>query len=286
MDDMTGFLLGQSDEWEVLSLPAIADHDEVIPIAADRTYSRKAGEVLSPEREPRYVLDALKLQYGSDVFSAQYQQSPVPPGGAMVKRHWIRRYSELPPSTGRLITMQSWDTASKGGPDNDWSVCTTWVVCRNKSWYLVDVWRKRVDYPSLKASVQELAKKWSAQRVLVEDTSTGTPLVQELRNRVSGIITVKPEGDKVSRMAVASAKFEAGQVFLPERAPWLPDLETELFAFPGSKHDDQCDSISQALLDKNISFMSWLTPEDWQRILARASIPSPSMMRRRLVPYY
>ncbi len=28
----------------------------------------------------------------------------------------------------------------------------------------------------------------------------------------------KPGGDKVSRMAVASAKFEVGQVFLPERA--------------------------------------------------------------------
>jgi hypothetical protein len=26
--------------------------------------------------------------------------------------------------------------------------------------------------------------------------------------------------------AVASAKFEAGQVLLPELAPWLPDLET------------------------------------------------------------
>jgi hypothetical protein len=86
-------------------------------------------------------------------------------------------------------------------------------------------------------------------------------------------------------MAVASAKFEAGQVFLPERAPWLPDLEAELFAFPGSRHDDQCDSISQALLDNNISFMSWLTPEDWQRLIAQASIPSPSMMRSRLVSY-
>ena len=285
MDDMTGFLLGQSDEWEVLSLPAIADHDEVIPISADGTYSRKAGEVLSPEREPRYVLDALKLQYGSDVFSAQYQQSPVPPGGAMVKRHWIKRYSQLPPSSGRLITMQSWDTASKGGPDNDWSVCSTWIVCRNKSWYLVDVWRKRVDYPSLKAGVQELAKKWNAKRVLVEDTGAGTSLVQELRTRVSGIIAVKPEGDKVSRMAVAYAKFEAGQVFLPERAPWLPDFEAELFSFPGSRHDDQCDSISQALLNTNFSFMSWLTPEEWHQLIDRLSVRSPSM-RPPLVPYY
>jgi predicted phage terminase large subunit-like protein len=218
-------------------------------------------------------LDALKLQIGSDAFSAQYQQAPAPPGGAMVKRNWIVRYKELPPVSDHLMTLQSWDTASKGGPDNDWSVCTTWIVTRKKHWYLIDVWRQRVDYPALKANVQTLAKRWNARRVLVEDAGAGTSLVQELRGWVSGIVAVKPEGDKASRMAVASAKFEAAQVLLPERAPWLADLEAELFVFPGSRHDDQCDSISQALLDKNNSWMTWLSPEGWDVLLARSRIP-------------
>ncbi|MGC2223578.1 MAG: phage terminase large subunit, partial [Methylocella sp.] len=122
---------------------------------------------------------------------------------------------------------------------------------------------------------QASAKRWDARRVLVEDAGAGTSLVQELRGWVSGIVAVKPEGDKASRMAVASAKFEAGQVLLPEWASWLPDLEAELFVFPGSQHDDQCDSISQALLDKNNSWMTWLSPEDWERIIARSRIPGP-----------
>jgi predicted phage terminase large subunit-like protein len=191
----------------------------------------------------------------------------------MVKRHWIVRYKELPPVLDRLMTLQSWDTASKGGPENDWSVCTTWIVTRKKLWYLVDVWRQRVDYPALKQNVQILSKKWSARRVLVEDTGAGTSIVQELKGRVSGIIAVRADGDKPSRMAVASAKFEAGQVLLPERAPWLADLEAELFVFPGSRHDDQCDSISQALLDKNNSFMTCLSPEDWEALLTKARTP-------------
>jgi predicted phage terminase large subunit-like protein len=218
---------------------------------------------------------------GSDAFSAQYQQMPVPPGGAMIKRHWIVRYKELPPASERILVMQSWDTANKGGPQNDWSVCTTWVVARKNRWYLVDVWRGRVDYPALKSAVETQAKLWKAQRVVVEDAGAGTMLVQELRSRVTGIIGIKPEGDKASRMAVASAKFEAGQAVLPERAPWLADLEAELFAFPGGKHDDQCDSISQALLDNNISWMQMLTPEDWQEILAKARIPTRYSIRRR-----
>jgi predicted phage terminase large subunit-like protein len=280
VDDLTGFLLEQSDEWEVLSLPAIAYNDEVVPTWAGRTCHRKAGEALSPEREPFYVLEALKQQIGSDAFSAQYQQQPAPPGGAMVKRDWVKRYSELPPASERLFTLQSWDTASKGGPNNDWSVCTTWIVCRTRRWFLIDVWRQRVDYPTLKTSVRSLAARWNARRILVEDTGAGTSLVQELRTEVSGIIPVKPEGDKASRMAVASAKIEAGQVLLPERAPWLPDLEAELFVFPGSRHDDQCDSISQALLDQNNSFMMWLSPEDWDHAIARARVPSSRALRR------
>jgi predicted phage terminase large subunit-like protein len=214
-------------------------------------------------------LEGLKRQIGSDAFSAQYQQAPTPPGGAMVKRHWFKRYEQLPPHSERFLTLQSWDTASKGGPDNDWSVCTTWMVTRKRHWYLLDLWRKRVDYPALKAAVHALARQWKTQRVLVEDAAAGTALVQELKMEISGIIAVKPSGDKASRMAVASAKFEAGQVWLPERAAWLPDLEAELFAFPGSRHDDQCDSISQALFDANMTFPMVIPPE----LLAWAAVP-------------
>src|SRR5271157_3566847 len=152
IDDLTGFLLAPSDEWDVLSLPAIAYFEEIIPLGNGCTHRREFGEALSPEREPLHVLEALKLQIGSDAFSAQYQQEPTPPGGAMVKSHWIKRYQEFPPTSEQYLTLQSWDTASKGGPDNDWSVCTTWIVTRDKRWYLIDVWRRRVDYPALKAA--------------------------------------------------------------------------------------------------------------------------------------
>jgi predicted phage terminase large subunit-like protein len=280
MDDLTGFLTETSDEWELLSLPAIAPLDECVPIWNGQVHQRKAGEALSPEREPIEVLNALQLQLGSDAFSAQYQQMPTPPGGAMVKRHWIQRYSELPPTSERLVVLQSWDTASKGGPENDWSVCTTWILASKRRYFLVDVWRGKVDYPTLKTKVRELADTWKARRVLVEDAGAGMMLVQELAGMVSGIVAVRPEGDKATRMAAASAKFESGQALLPERAAWLPELEAELFVFPSGRHDDQCDSISQALLDDNLGAFAWLTPADWQNVLAQASIPTKWGRRR------
>ena len=251
MDDLTGFVTSQSDEWEVLNLAAIAEVDEVIPISDTDVHQRRVGEALSPVREPLSVLENMKLQLGSDAFSAQYQQMPVPPGGAIIKRHWIKRYAELPLQRECSLILQSWDTASKGGPENDFSVCTTWFISHSGRWYLIDVWRKRVDYPELKAAVRSLSSEHAANRVLVEDTGAGTSLVQKLLGEVDGILAVKPDCDKTIRMSVVSAKFESGRVFLPERASWLADFEAELFAFPGSRHDDQCDSVSQALRDDN-----------------------------------
>jgi predicted phage terminase large subunit-like protein len=272
-DDLTGFVLGQSpDEWTVLSLPAIAETDESIALTFGRVHHRHAGDVLSPVREPLQVLEQLRRQLGSDLFSAQYQQAPVPLCGLMIKRHWPRPYRELPPASAGRFILQSWDTAAKGGPDNDWSACTTWLVTNDCQFYLLDVWRGRVDYPTLKAKVQELAKQWDAHQVLVEEAGTALGLLQELRYQVRGITGVKPERDKVTRMAIACGPFEAGQVHFPERAAWLVELEAELFSFPDSRYNDQVDSISQAINHTRSSGV-------WRLRRFLAALPDPTINR-------
>ncbi len=257
MDDLTGFVLAQSDDWVHLNLPAIAEYDEAIPIGNGVTHYRRAGEPLAPEREPLPILEQIRAILGSDLFSAQYQQAPVPPGGAMIKRSWVRRYTELPPEDRRLVIIQSWDTAAKGGPDNDWSVCTTWLQSTDCQWYLLDVWRGRLNYPDLRSKVEAHAKRWKAKQVLVEESGTAIGLIEELRHLIWDITAVKPDRDKVTRMSLASATFEAGQVHFPTNASWLPELEAELFAFPGSAHDDQVDSISQAILHGKSGLWVW-----------------------------
>jgi phage terminase large subunit-like protein len=49
------------------------------------------------------------------------------------------------------------------------------------------------------------------------------------------------------RMEAQSARFEAGQVYLPEQAPWLATFLHEMLGFPKGRHDDQVDSVSQLL---------------------------------------
>lgn len=246
VDDLTGFVLAGPENWTVLKLPAIAESGQRVPIGPGRYHERQPGEVLWPERQPLHALELQRLQLGSDIFAAQYQQEPMPPGGAMIKRAWLKRYRTLPPRTWSSRVVQSWDTASKGGAENDWSVCTTWLV-HERQFYLVDVDRGRYDYPELKKRALDLADRHRPTSILVEEAATGTALAEELRRMGRVAISIRPEGDKIARMSIESAKFESGLVHLPEAAPWLADFEAELFAFPGSRYDDQIDSVSQAL---------------------------------------
>ena len=96
VDDLTGALLRSGEEWTVLNVPAIAEVEQTVQIGPGVFHTRQVGDVLHPEREPRRVVDLIRSQVGSDNFAAQYQQSPLPPGGAMIKRDWVRRYDRPP----------------------------------------------------------------------------------------------------------------------------------------------------------------------------------------------
>jgi predicted phage terminase large subunit-like protein len=167
----------------------------------------------------------------------------------MIKREWVRRYERLPEYGSASQVIQSWDTASKVTEQSDYSVCSTWLY-HEKKYYLIHMFRDRVDYPTLKARAIALGREYQAHKILIEDEGVGTALVAELQQAGLSAIAVKPELDKRTRMAVQAAKFQSGQVFFPERAAWLVPLEAEVFAFPNGYHDDQIDSISQALAHK------------------------------------
>jgi len=244
VDDVVGHLLDAQSGWVHLNLPAIADSYETIRIGERATYTRTPGTALHPEREPIEVLDSLKAVLGANVFQAQYQQAPVPEGGAMIKREWLKRYQVLP--GGHQFTVQSWDTAQKPGSDNDFSVCTTWVVA-GSAVYLKDVVRARLDYPSLKREAQHLYAAHKPAAILIEDAGAGTSLAQELRREGKPVIPIRPEMDKVTRMSVRSVAIESGQLYLPISAPWIGDFEAELLSFPNGRFDDQVDTVSQLL---------------------------------------
>lgn len=253
-DDLAGHLL-DAGGWEHLSLPAIAENTETIPLGNGRTKCRQPGEALHPDRETIEQLELQKAVMGSAVFSAQYQQAPIPAEGSIIKRDWLKRYKQAPEPTLGDILVQSWDTASKNGVLNDWSVCVTALI-RKKTVYLLDVYRAQLSFPDLRRMAERLAIKFSANAILIEDAASGQQLIQQLRHdaplQVPSPIPIRSEGDKVTRMSAASVRIESGDLLLPHDAPWLDLLERELLGFPNTRYDDQADAIAQLLNWQNV----------------------------------
>ncbi|WP_109486854.1 phage terminase large subunit [Occallatibacter savannae] len=262
--DLIGEVLDR-EPWKHFSMPAIATVDETYPyetVFGPRVFSRKAGESIHPERDSVQVYESIRANLGEYKFESQYQQEPMPLAGGMIKRDWLTFYepSQLPTSFTYLL--QSWDTASKTSEMNDFSVGTTWGLYEEK-FYVLDVYRKRVEFPELKRAVIEAYQKHQPHKVLIEDKASGTALIQELqREFVYGVESYKaePGSDKRMRFAAQSIQFEKGNVLLPSQAPWLDEYVREITGFPGTKHDDAVDSTSQALhiLTAQINdFVTW-----------------------------
>jgi predicted phage terminase large subunit-like protein len=265
-NDLTGSLLRSPEPWVHLKLSAIAEAKEEIQLGDEKFHIRRIGDILHPERMPQSELEARRT-LDPETFAAHYQQAPIPPGGIIIRRTWVRYYDVLPLRNSSSLVVQSWDTASKIAGSNDWSVCTTWVNLDGK-FYLMHVLRERLDYPSLRARAIAHARAYNPNKIVIEDTGVGTGLIQELKKVSLPVVAVKPERNKKTRMQIQSAKFEAGLVFFPKQAPWLADFEAEIFAFPNVRFDDQVDSTSQALASDHSTYDLEAMADGWENFVS------------------
>jgi predicted phage terminase large subunit-like protein len=244
--DLSGTLIEAG--WPSLVLPQIASEDADYDIGEDELYHRRAGQLLQPNRDDLAAFEDIRVHIGSAVWAAQYQQNPTPPDGNMVNRNWLRRYDTVPDRRKFPQVILSCDPAGKPGPNNDYTAIVIVGIADGK-FYLLEVIRGRWLVQEMVGQIQFLAQRWRPQFTLIEDTSSGMALLQELRRACPFLNLGRslPRADKESRMVRHQGCFEAGRVVLPKEAVWLADFERELFAFPQGKHDDQVDALLQFL---------------------------------------
>lgn len=269
--DLTGHLLEQGG-WEHLCLPAEAEPEKlvvVMPISG-RTITRQEGELLWPEREGPKEIGKAKLSLGSYGYAGQYQQRPSPSEGGIFKRQWFRYWhppgANLPPVTvltenGPLlvlseplpsasgISFQSWDMAFKDTKTSAYVAGQVWER-KGANYYLLDQDRRKIGFTDTVQAVKTMNTKWpKATGKLIEDAANGPAVINSLRDKISGIIAIQPEGSKESRAHAVSPLFEAGNVYVPHPLlmPWVNDYIEELITFPNSTYKDQVDATTQAL---------------------------------------
>ena len=242
-DDLAGRLQEAAksggDEWDIVSYPAIAEHDEE---------HRKAGEALHEERWSLERLEKIKgALAGGRYWVSLYQQRPSPEEGGIIKRDWWKIYRKAPNRFDEII--QSWDCAFKDLKTSDFVVGQVWGrIGADK--YLLDQVRGKMTFTETLMSVRAVtAKHPKAKAKLVEDKANGTAVMDTLKHEIPGIIAVEPQGGKIARAQAVTPDIEAGNVYLPDPtiAPWIGDFIEECAAFPNGANDDQVDAMSQAL---------------------------------------
>jgi len=249
-DDLIG-RLREMDEWEHISLPALAEKNDVL--------GRNLNEPLWPERFPAEQLEGTRKQIGDWSFAALYQGRPLPRGSNVFGEPQRFVLPQTPVEwreflQGKVLIIGV-DPAASERTHADYSVATVLAAdgvgptCN--SWVLKVV-RGQWAIPALVARLVQLQQQWRA-RLAVEAVSGFKAVPQMLKhvNPNLSILEIKPTTDKFQRAQGCAAAWNDGRVFVPAGPgceDWVDPFLAELTSFTGVKdaHDDQVDSLCHA----------------------------------------
>lgn len=232
-DDLAGRLLNGDEQWEVVNLPAIAEHGDML--------GRQVGAPLWPQRYALEDLERIRQTIGEREFIALYQQRPAPLEGALFRRDWIARAKA--PRSGTRIAMGV-DLALSTKTSADYTAVVIMARDEFGKLYVLDAVRERVDFPGALRLIRLMADKWNPKAIAIEQVAYQAVVVQELlRQTTLPIKGVTPDKDKVTRAQPLALRYEQGLVFHEDLPSWFED---ELLAFPQGLHDDAVDAAVYA----------------------------------------
>ena len=248
-DDLGGrILLTERDEWDVVTLRAIADENDPL--------GRRPGEMLWTDDDFGYgAMLRERLAFyervgGMRDWSSLYQQDPRPRDGALFKTARIG-VLDIPPTKGRVI--RAWDLASTkqvGTTNPDWTVGVKMLRTPDGGYVVLDVVRFRGGPDEVEEAIVGTAKQ-DGRMVPIslpqDPGQAGKTQVLYLTRKLTGFtVSTSPEtGDKETRASPYASQVNVGNVSIV-RASWNAAYLDELSGFPSATKDDQVDASSRA----------------------------------------
>jgi predicted phage terminase large subunit-like protein len=278
-DDLAGRLLAAAragpgddgiaaDQFEVVSYPALSESWEYKELSSGRVI-REPEEWIAldgePERvllrpidtclhEARYPTDALKrirANMDARIWSALYQQNPVPDSGMYFKREYFHRAPPLTPSAGARV-FTAWDFAIGEKQTNDWTVGATVYQDEHDNVYVLDIHRMKADTFQIVEAMLDVALRWNTQLMGVEDTQIWRALKPVLDRRMQErkqyvpYEPLRPLTDKQVRARPLQGRMQQGKLWFPDNASWYDQAQQEMLRFPAGVHDDVVDALAWA----------------------------------------
>jgi predicted phage terminase large subunit-like protein len=238
-DDLSGHLLASDGGWTHLVLPFIAEADQTIEFEG-AIWPRRAGELLRPDAYTDEIVEEYRRRPN---FQAVYQQSPGVSAWGLTDDDFPRFAGE---PFGSSVVL-SIDTASSRNNRASWSVIAAFRS-RGDTYYLLDLFRKRVDYSGLLEATKRMAGEHRASVILIEETCEGRSLCRDLLRAGFPVIPIPPpRTSKIDRFEAIVPVLREKRLWLPEDAHWLTAFFEEVLPFPASSFDDQIDTVTLAL---------------------------------------
>jgi predicted phage terminase large subunit-like protein len=175
-------------------------------------------------------------------FLLQYQGTIVPPEGQglipVPRQVW-----EVPQRFAKVV--QSWDTALELKESSSETAVTTWGKSFDGRVFWLDAWAGHIGYNELFDKVQEKylefdAKNQTPDVVLIEQASSGGPLIQQARFATSLPIKGVPVGGRgrtKNERVMSVAKYFETHVFVPAGAHWKGKALGQILTYPEGKDD-------------------------------------------------
>jgi predicted phage terminase large subunit-like protein len=236
-DDLSGRILErESSQWTVLKLPMLS----VTPDPLNRT----EGERLWADFFTQDMVDTAKKDVRA--WNALYQQDPAPDDGEYFKREMFQEYIQSP--QGMHLYGASDYAVTEGG--GDYTEHGIFGLDYNGDLYLLDWWRGQTQSDVWIERQCDLIGKHSPLIWFGEGGPIRKAIEPFLKRRMQErqapcrLEWMPSIGDKVVRARAFQARAAMGNVYLPQSAPWLPDLMSQLMRFPAGKYDDGVDVCS------------------------------------------
>lgn len=264
---------GDGEQFEIIKYPAInegydeylaADGVEILEIKPGMeppegaTLLRKEGTALHPERYSLDELIMMKKNYSAlgqkRMWSALYQQNPVPEEGIQFTKDMFVYVNDIPPTIGMDVYC-AWDFAITEKQSSDW--CVGYVLA--KDWN-GEMWEREVmrfrseDNKVIADAIIDLYERHNVTICGVENgqiwKGIKSTVLQRAQERLKGGFNyeeLNPLTDKKVRAAPLRGQMQLHRLKMKKDAPWRDIVDNELLRFPGGKHDDIVDAAAWAV---------------------------------------
>jgi len=248
--DLIGYLMETSPEnYFQVNLPATISAN-VKPCELQNHYENQGG-LLLPALFDLDVLAEYRKGMGSYGYSAQYEMSPIPIGGGILKYDDIQS-TDWRPEFKDLTWHMVVDSAF-GKTKSDMSAVLIAAKWHNS--LIIRMSRQfNQEFPDLLNSIKAMHADYldSRSRVYIEGKGSGQSIVQSLRRETRFNIHEINSGrdDKITRCHAIAPISEAKRIYVindDEGKIWNQNFLDEVCNFPLATYDDQTDCLMYAV---------------------------------------